>query len=101
MARRVDPVTADKVRAVLISARARGADPAVALDQAHLLTYRSHEAMVEIRVIERIIKDLSEITADILPEHRARMTKLDLKQYILAFLESVREGLVRHADTEK
>ena len=98
---RVDPVTADKVRQVLSSARARGADPAMALDQAHLLAYRRQELMVEIRVVERIINDLSAITADILPEHRARMTKLDMKQYILAFLESVREGLVRHADSDK
>lgn len=98
---RVDPVTADRVRQVLTSARARGADPAMALDQAHLLTYRQREQMIEIRLIERLSRDIEALSADILPDHRARMTKLDMKQYLLKFLDQLQEAMMRNADSAK
>lgn len=98
---RVDPVTADKVRQVLQSARARGADAAVALDQAGLLDYPGKRRQCRINAIDTLVQSTTSVSADVIFPNRLPRTPLDLKQEVIKYLEHVRDGLIRHGNTDK
>lgn len=93
---RVDPVTADKVRAVLLSARARGADPAVALDQAGLLSYPDKDRDAQIGFLGLLIESLDQIPADIMGIREVPKTPLDLKRWLMNYVKGIRDGLIRN-----
>lgn len=98
---RVDPVTADKVRQVLQSARARGADAAVALDQAGLLSYPGKERDAQIDFLGLLSQSLEQIPVDILGIKSVPRTPLDLKRWVISYIDGIRDGLIRNGDTKE
>lgn len=94
--RRVDPVTADKVRQVLVSARARGADPATALDQAGLLDHPGKQREAQIDFLGLLITSLDQINADLMGATSVPKTPLDLKRWVMNYVKGIREGLIRN-----
>lgn len=93
---RVDQVTADQVRQVLLSAKARGADPATALDQAGLVDHPGKRRELRIDVIEALIYSTRGAPADHIIGGRMPRTLLDIKQEVIRYLEHVREGMIRN-----
>jgi hypothetical protein len=94
--RRVDPVTADKVRQVLVSARARGADPATALDQAGLLDHPGKQREAAINFMGLLIASLDQINADLMGITSVPKTPLDLKRWVMNYIKGIQEGLMRN-----
>lgn len=98
---RVDPVTADKVRQVLQSARARGADAAVALDQAGLLSYPDKDRDAQIGFLGLLIESLDQIPTELMGVRQVPKTPLDLKRWLMNYVKGIREGLIRNGNAEK
>lgn len=94
--RRVDQVTADQVRQVLLAARARGADPATALDQAGLLDHPGKQREAQIDFLGLLITSLDQINADLMGVTSVPKTPLDLKRWVMNYIKGIREGLIRN-----
>lgn len=93
---RVDPVTADKVRQILVSARARGADVATALDQAGLLDYPGKAHQAQIDFLDLLIHSLDQIPTELMGVREVPKTPLDLKRWLMNYVTGIREGLIRN-----
>lgn len=101
MARRIDPVTADEIRRILLSAKARGADQVMALDQAGMLTYPGKERDAQIEFLGLLSQSLDQISADLMGITGVPKTPLDLKRWVINYIDGIRDGLIRNDSTKK
>lgn len=88
---RIDPVTADTVRRIIMISRARGVDPVIPLDRAGLLQYPGARREYAAILLEEVIRELSSGPTGRMMNSLAMRTPLDMKVKIIEALE----GFVR------
>lgn len=99
---RIDPVAADRVRQVILTSRSRGADVVSALDRAGMLRYPAKRHEDRLDLIGELITNLRAVPADaVVPEVRLPMTRLDVKNAIITFLETFQKGYAAHGNKEQ
>jgi putative ribosome biogenesis GTPase RsgA len=89
---RIDHETAQKIRRVLMLCRSRGIDPVIALDTAGLLRYEDKRHEDILAGMELLILTVQQTPVQLLNHQDVPKTPLDLKQFILDLLESVKKG---------
>lgn len=92
---RIDTETAAKIRSIMGLCLKKGADPVEVLDRAGLLDYAAKREERRIETIDALIQSLRQVTAEHMPEARTTMTPLDRKNYVVTYLEMVRDGLIK------
>lgn len=91
---RIDEQTANKIRTVIMLARARGQDPVAALDLGGFLRHEATIKQDRIAGINVAINTILAVSAAmLLSHHELPRTPLDLKKFILDLLRSIREGM--------
>lgn len=100
---RIDPVTADRVRQVLLAARARGIDPVAALDQAGLLDYPAKQLVGAAILMESTVIEMTTGTTGtwILAQIARRniTTPHDMYTDMIHFLRGIAEQWRKQART--
>lgn len=97
---RIDPVTADQVRQVMAAARHRGADTVTALNRAGLLRHPAQQREDQIKLLRMLSQSLDQISTDLMGIKGLPKTPLDLKRWVINYINGISDGLERN-DSEK
>lgn len=102
---RVDPVTADQIRQILLASRSRGVDPVAILDRADLLDYRTKRQLWSALLVEQVVEELRNGQLGMAFNARisgsTRHTPMDVKNELLQILEGMAQRWRKEAQKSK
>jgi hypothetical protein len=90
---RVDPVTSDQIHLILSLCRSRGQDPVSALNAAGLIRHKAKIQEDQLNTADMLILATQQSPIQLLSHHEVPRTPLDLKRFIIDFLESLKKGM--------
>lgn len=84
---RIDPVTADRIRQILLMSRSRGVDPVAILDRAGMLSYEAARREWGAILMDQVVAELNTGPLGLAINGRQFRTPMDMKREILEALE--------------
>lgn len=84
---RIDPVTADRIRNIILASRSQGVDPVAILDRAGMLNYEAARREWAAIIMDQVVAELSIGPLGLAINGRQFRTPMDMKREILEALE--------------
>jgi len=91
--KRVDPETSNQIHLILSLCRSRGQDPVAALNAAGFIRHRAQIQEDLLNAADTMILATQQSPIQLLNHHEVPKTPLDLKRFIIDFLESLKKGI--------
>lgn len=84
---RIDPVTADRIRDIILASRSRGVDPVAILDRAGMLNYEAARREWAAIIMDQVVAELNTGPMGMVLNGKILRTPLDMKREIIEVLE--------------